>query len=93
MRAKRLLVYIAVLIACLFIGLTTYYMLKDYETLNTLLADGSTISLNKGDTLELKIERNKANENTTFTPTFDVDGVATYEIYINIDGKRVYTYR
>ena len=71
MRAKRLLVYIAVIIACLFIGLTTYYMLKDYETLNTILADGSTISLNKGDTFELKIERNRANENTTFTSTYD----------------------
>ena len=28
---KRLAVYFSVLVGCLFIGLTTYYMVKNYE--------------------------------------------------------------
>lgn len=54
---KRLAVYFAVLVGCLFVGLTTYYMVKNYEIIDISASDSSldAIYLNVGETTQLEI--------------------------------------
>lgn len=54
---KRLAVYFAVLVGCLFVGLTTYYMIKNYEIIDVSAVDSSldAIYLNVGETTNLEI--------------------------------------
>ena len=82
---KRLLVYFSVLVGCLFVGLTTYYMVKDYDEFVVYKKDGTAIGIsadsdfymNVGETEELKAVVNKQSEDTEILYTFDTEGVAT----------------
>ena len=61
---KRLAVYFSVLVGCLFIGLTTYYMVKNYEciTINYPSADElglDAIYLNVGEETNLEISHTR----------------------------------
>lgn len=59
---KRIAVYFAVLVGCLFVGLTTYYLLKNYELIDIKAqTEFDAIYLNKGEesTLEITHERKK----------------------------------
>ncbi len=85
---KRLLVYFSVLVGCLFVGLTTYYMVKDYDEFVVYKKDGTAIGIsadsdfymNVGETEELKAVVNKQSEDTEILYTFDTEGVATYDL-------------
>lgn len=59
---KRLAIYFTVLVSCLFVGLTTYYLIKNYEFIDIKAeTELETIYLNKGEqtTLEIVHERKK----------------------------------
>jgi uncharacterized protein YjdB len=65
---KRLLVYFAVLVGCLFVGLTTYYMLKNYEHISITASSGNKIYLNVGETETITIVHENQYETTEITP-------------------------
>lgn len=81
---KRLLVYFSVLVGCLFVGLTTYYMIKNYEGLSTSRADSEVITLNQGDELEILVTHSKKHDDTVVTAKFDKEGVASYDLKTGI---------
>lgn len=71
---KRLAVYFSVLVGCLFIGLTTYYMVKNYEciTINYPSADElglDEIYLNVGEETSLEISHTKKQTELSYSLT------------------------
>lgn len=73
---KRLAVYFSVLVGCLFVGLTTYYMVKNYEciTINYPSADElglDEIYLNVGEETSLEISHTKKQTELSYSLTND----------------------
>ena len=70
---KRLLVYFSVLVGCLFIGLTTYYLVKNYEIINVQAADSSldAIYLNVGEETNLEITHELKKTELSYTLSDD----------------------
>ena len=77
---KRLLVYFSVLVGCLFIGLTTYYMVKGYDEFVVYRGDGTAIEvsasadtfyMNAGETEKLTAVVNKKSDDTEILFAFD----------------------
>lgn len=71
---KRLAVYFSVLVGCLFVGLTTYYMVKNYEciTINYPSADElglDEIYLNIGEETSLEISHTKKQTELAYSLT------------------------
>lgn len=86
---KRLLVYFSVLVGCLFIGLTTYYMVKGYDEFVVYRGDGTAVEvsasadtfyMNAGETEKLTAVVNKKSDDTEILFAFDTEGVATYDL-------------
>ena len=84
---KRLLVYFSVLVGCLFVGLTTYYMLKDYDMFfpeTQGVSAEADYNLNVGETAEYKFTIDKKSDDTEMLYSFDNEGVATYDLETGI---------
>lgn len=62
---KKFLMYLIIVVVALFIGFTTYYAVQNKETIVSTIENGSTITLNIGDTYELPIEHTKPYKDTT----------------------------
>lgn len=86
---KRLLIYFSVLVGCLFVGLTTYYMVKDYDEFVVYRGDGTAVEvsassdafyMNAGETEKLSAVVNKKSDDTEILFAFDTEGVATYDL-------------
>ena len=80
---KRLLVYFSVLVGCLFVGLTTYYMLKDYDIFfpeTQGVSAEADYNLNVGETAEYKFAIDKKSDDTEMLYSFDNEGIATYDM-------------
>lgn len=82
---KKLMIYLAVVVGCLFIGLTTYYLLKDYDVF-TINQDGMEVSaendyyLNKGQSVTLEINIEKQSDDTEIKFSYDTEGVVDFNI-------------
>ena len=61
---KKFLMYSVVLVVMLFIGYTTYYFIRNNETINLTLAEGESICINKDETYELPINWTKPYSST-----------------------------
>ncbi len=76
---KRLAIYFTVLVGCLFIGLTTYYMVKNYEIV--VIAGPSTLDaiyLNVGE--DSKIDIDHEMKKTELSYNFTQDGIVSFNI-------------
>ena len=76
---KRLGVYIVVMVGCLFVGLTTYYMIKNYEVID-ISADTieNQVFLNVGQTTSLNVVHELAQ--TELSYSFSEDGIISYNV-------------
>ena len=84
---KRLLVYFSVLVGCLFVGLTTYYMLKDYDVFfpeTEGVSAEADFNLNVGETAEYKFTIDKKSDDTVMSHSFDNEGIADYNMETGI---------
>ena len=84
---KRLLVYFSVLVACLFVGLTTYYMMKDYDMFfpeTQGVSAEADYNLNVGETAEYKFTIEKKSDDTEMLYSFDNEGIAEYDVETGI---------
>lgn len=50
---KRLLVYLSVIIGCLFIGLTTYYLVKSYEVVSATGSEAYYLNISETDKIDI----------------------------------------
>lgn len=82
---KKLMIYLAVVVGCLFVGLTTYYLLKDYDVF-TINQNGMEVSaendyyLNKGQSVTLEINIEKQSDDTEIKFSYDTEGVVDFNI-------------
>ncbi len=76
---KRLGVYIVVMVGCLFVGLTTYYMLKNYEVID-ISADTieNQVFLNVDETISLNVVHELAQ--TELSYSVSEDGIISYNV-------------
>ena len=56
---KKFLMYVVVLVGILFIGYTTYYFVRNNETISITLAENESVYINKDETYELPIKWTK----------------------------------
>lgn len=77
---KRLLIYLSVIIGCLFIGLTTYYMLKSYEFISITASGGNEVYINIKETEILSITHQNPAESTNLTATIGDEDVLSFDI-------------
>ena len=79
---KRLLVYLAVMVGCLFVGMTTYYMIKNNETIiidtPSAYSDMDAIYLNVGEDTNLSITHTL--KKTELSYTFSEENVASFDL-------------
>ncbi|MEG1499902.1 MAG: hypothetical protein RR400_02415, partial [Clostridia bacterium] len=57
---KRFLIYIVVVIGTLFVGLSTYYFVKNNENISLTIVDGSTICMNPSEEIKVPVLHTKA---------------------------------
>lgn len=62
---RKFFVYCTVLIGLLFVGMMTYYLLRNNEVINITHAESEPIHMNKGETRELPFERVNPHRDTT----------------------------
>lgn len=74
---KRLAIYFTVLVGCLFVGLTTYYLVKNYEFIN-VQADSSmdAVYVNVGETLQLDFTHDL--KQTELAHSWSEEGLASF---------------
>lgn len=77
---KRFLVYLAVIIGCLFVGLTTYHLLKNHEYISVTASSGNEIYLNVQETDTIIIEHNLPAEGTTLTYTISDESIFSFDL-------------
>lgn len=77
---KRLLIYISVIIGCLFVGLTTYHLLRNPEYISVTASGGNEIYLNIHETETLLIEHNLPSEGTTLSYTLSDESLLTFDL-------------
>ncbi|MDY3659326.1 MAG: hypothetical protein SO085_03810 [Eubacteriales bacterium] len=79
---KRLLVYLAVMVGCLFVGLTTYYMIKNNETIiidaPKAYSDMDAIYLNVGESSTLSITHTL--KKTELSHTLSEENVVAFDM-------------
>ena len=61
---KKFLMYVVVLVGILFIGYTTYYFVRNNETISMTLAENESVYINKDETCELPIKWTKPYSST-----------------------------
>lgn len=77
---KRFLIYLAVIIGCLFVGFTTYHLLKNHEYISVTASSGNEIYLNIHETDTLLIEHNLPAEGTTLSYTLSDESLLTFDL-------------
>lgn len=77
---KRFLMYLIIVVVALFVGFTTYYAVQNKESIVSTIDNGSTITLNVGETYELPIEHIEPYKDTTIDEnmTFSDQSIVTY---------------
>ena len=75
---KKFLMYVIVLVTLLFVGYTTYYFIRNNETI-TLTLSGGEIYLNEGQTVELPIKWTKPYSSTTLEVEVVNQDVVAYD--------------
>ncbi len=77
---KRLLIYIMVAIVLVVCGVSIYYVVRDDETITSLVADTDSFYMNVNETLDIPIKRDNPAEYADFAPVDD-----GWDKYVKID--------
>ncbi len=78
---KRLLMYIVVAIVLISAGFSIYYVVRNNEEINPILASGETFYMNQGETMSIPLEHKHPSEFTELTLK------TGYEEYLDVDLK------
>lgn len=81
---KRLAIYLSVIIGCLFIGLSVFYLLRSYENIDFVSGFGNEIYLNVEETSKLNIIHENASDSTKITYTATGDGIISFDLETGI---------
>ena len=78
---KKFLMYVIIVVTCLFLGFTVYYLAKNNETISLTLNQDEAIYKNKGESIWLDnlIEWTKPYKDTTLAITSGDTSVVTYD--------------
>lgn len=76
---KKFLMYVIVLVGILFIGYTTYYFVRNNETISLALAENESVYINKGETYELPIKWTKPYSSTKLEVKILNEQIVSYE--------------
>jgi hypothetical protein len=77
---KRFLIYLSVIVGCLFIGLTTYYMVKNYEEIVITASSGNEIYLNVEETEVLSVIHRNPAKSTKFSINISDENVLSFNL-------------
>lgn len=75
---KKFLMYVVVLVGILFIGYTTYYFVRNNETISITLAENESVYINKDETYELPIKWTKPYSSTKLDVKVLNEKIAVY---------------
>ena len=75
---KKFLMYVIVLVGVLFIGYTTYYFVRNNETISITLAENESVYINKDETYELPIKWTKPYSSTKLDVKVLNEKIAVY---------------